>query len=88
MSTNGVIDLRYSFNITTSTFTAQKAVYLVMVPQANGKVKLHTSPLSQTLPTTEDGLLYKYLGQAYDGYRIQLIQEKPVYYYNGGALKL
>lgn len=88
MSTNGVIDLRYSFNITTSTFTAQKAVYAVLVPQGNGKVKFHTNPLSQTLPTTSDGLIYKYLGQAYDGYRIQLIQEKPCYYFSNGSLKL
>ena len=88
MSTNGLIDLRYSFNITTSTLTSQKAVYAVLVPQSNGKVKFHTTPITQTLPTTDDGLVYKYLGQAYDGYRIQLIQEKPCYYFKNGALRL
>lgn len=85
-SMNGIIDLRYSFN-TGTTLTSQKGVYLVMVPQSDGKVKLHSTPITQTLPTTEDGLVYKYLGQAYSNYGLQLVQEKPCYCFKNGALR-
>ena len=85
-SAQGIIDLRYSFN-TGTTLTTQKAVYLVMVPQSNGKVKLHSTPITQTLPTTEDGLVYKYLGQAYSNYGLQLVQEKPCYYFSNGQIR-
>ena len=87
MRTNGLIDLRYGFN-TGTTLTANKSVYLVCVPQADGKVKLHTTPISQSLPTTDDGLLYKFLGIAYDTYRVVIVGEKPVYFYANGAVRL
>lgn len=81
-----LIDYRYSFN-TGTTLTARKGIYLVCSPQSNGKVKLHTTPISQTLPTTEDGLVYIYLGRAYDTYRGTLSANKPIYYYKNGALR-
>lgn len=84
---NGLIDLRYAFN-TGTTLTANKAVYLVCVAQTDGSAKLHTTPISQTLPTSEDGRIYKYLGQAYDTYRITLDEDKPCYYYKNGSLRL
>lgn len=84
---HGLIDLRYAFNTGTS-LTANKAIYLVCVPQSDGSAKLHTTPISQTLPTTEDGFIYKYLGQAYDNYRITLDEDKPCYYYKNGSLRL
>lgn len=84
---HGLIDLRYAFN-TGTTLTANKAIYLVCVPQSDGFVKLHTTPISQALPTTEDGFIYKYLGQAYDTYRITLDEDKPCYYYKNGSLRL
>lgn len=84
---NALIDLRYAFN-TGTTLTANKAIYLVCVPQSDGSAKLHATPISQTLPTTEDGFIYKYLGQAYDNYRITLDEDKPCYYYKNGSLRL
>ena len=84
---SNLIDYRYSFN-TGTTLTARKGIYLVCSPQSNGKVKLHTTPISQTLPTTEDGLLYIYLGRAYDTYRGTLSANKPIYYYKNGALRI
>ena len=83
--TQYVLDLRYSFN-TTNTLIAQKAVYMVVVPQSNGKVKLHTNPISQTLPTTEDGLVYIYLGQAYSTTNLYLAAEHPLYQFKNGKL--
>lgn len=86
MHTNGLIDLRYGFN-TGTTLTANKAVYLVCVPQADGKVKLHSTPITQDLPTTNDGLVYKFLGRAYDTYRVVMLGDKPVYYFENGAIR-
>lgn len=80
-------NLKYSFNITDSTFTINKSVYLVMSPQLDGKCKLHNDPLSQTLPTTEDGLVYKLLGVATSGYQIRLYLHKPCYYFKDGQIR-
>lgn len=82
-----LVDLRYSFN-TGTTLTAKKAVYMVCAPQTSGMVKLHTSPISQTLPNTYDGLLYIYLGQSYDTYRISLVPDHPIYWYMDGQVSL
>ena len=80
------LDLRYSFN-TGTTLTAHKDVYLVAAPQSDGLAKLHTSPISQVLPTTADGLIYIYLGRAYSNYQIELHPIHPVYEYKDGALR-
>lgn len=79
-------DLRYSFN-TAKTLTASKNVYIVCDPQSNGMVKLSSSPISQILPTTEDGKVYILLGTAYDTYRVSLHPVHPVYYYANGAIR-
>lgn len=86
VGTNG-IDLRISFNMT-STLTVNRSVYLVMAPQSNGRCKLHTSPISQTLPTTEDGLVYKFLGHAVSANNCCLEFSKPCYYFKDGKLRL
>ena len=83
---SNLCDLRYSFN-TGTTLTARKPIFLVCSPQSNGKAKLHSSPISQTLPTTDDGLIYIYLGRAYDTYRFIFNVNRPVYYYKNGAIR-
>lgn len=80
------LDLRSSFNMTSS-LTVNRAVYLVMVPQSNGRCKLHTSPISQTLPTTEDGLVYKFLGHATSANNCCLEFSKPCYYFKDGQIR-
>ena len=87
-------DLRYSFNCggydVDSTLTARLPLYLVVVPQGDGTVKLHSEPLSQTLPTSDDGLLYIYLGRVYEDakpYRVVLTFNHPVYWYKDGAVR-
>lgn len=79
----GLLDLRYSFN-TGTTLTANKPVYLVVTPQADGQVKLASTPIVQTLPTSATTNLYVFLGIAYDTYRIELTIDHPVYVYRNG----
>ena len=79
----GLVDLRYSFN-TGTTLTANKPVYLVVRPQADGQVKLASTPIAQALPTSDTSNWYVFLGTAYDNYRIELPIEHPIYAYHNG----
>lgn len=79
----GLINLQYSFN-TGTTLTANKPVYLVVTPQADGQVKLASTPIAQTLPTSDTSNWYVFLGTAYDNYRIELPIEHPIYAYHNG----
>ena len=81
-----LIDLRYSFN-TLSTLTANKAVYVVTEPQGDGSVKLHSDPIAQDLPATQDGLVYIYLGRAFDTYRIEFYLNHPAYWFKDGQIR-
>lgn len=88
-------DLRYSFNCggydTTPTLTARMPLYLVATPQADGTAKLYIEPLSMYLPSSEDGLIYIYLGKIYPDtkpYRIALSLNHPIYEYRNGAVRL
>lgn len=81
------LDLRYSFNIGT-TLTAHKDIFMVAVPQTGGLAKLHSSPITQTLPSTEDGLIYIHLGRAYSTYQIELYPTHPIYQYKDGKISM
>lgn len=88
-------DLRYSFNCggydSTGTLVGRLPLYLVAVPQSDGTAVLHSNPLSQALPNTEDGLIYIYLGTVYPDtypYRINLSLNHPIYYYKDQAARL
>ena len=85
--TTNLIDLRYSFN-TGKTLTARTDVYLVCTPQADGTAKLASTPISQSLPSTEDGKIYIRFAMAYDTYRVMLCAHKPIYYFKDGAIRL
>lgn len=98
---NGVLcnqtlaDFRYTFNwplaTSSSKFTMYEPVYLVCEPQSDGSVLLHTEePLVQTEPTTEDGLIYKFLGYPYPDtypFRAELDQYQICYWYKDGAFR-
>lgn len=84
-------DLRYSFNCggydTTATLTARLPLYLVCNAENDGTATLHSSPLSQTLPDSDNGLIYIYLGRVYEDtkpYRVVLSIHHPVYWYRNG----
>lgn len=79
---HSAIDLRYSFNAG-STLTTGKAVYLRCVPDADCTVKLDgNNCVTQTLPNTNDGKVYIYLGKAYSTTQIWLSQNHPIYMYD------
>lgn len=87
-------DFRYSFNIggydVAGTLVAREPVYLVASLQNDGSAKLHSSPLSQDLPSSADGLIYIYLGHVYPDthpYRVYLSMDHPVYRYVNGAIR-
>ena len=79
-------NLRYSFN-TGTTLIAHQAVYMVAIPQSDGMAKLAANPITQTLPSTEDGLIYIYLGRAATTANLSLDIKHPIYYYKDGALR-
>ena len=82
----GNVDLRYSLNISASVnaLTEHKDVYMKVIPQSDGKVKLAAAfPLVQTLPTTNDGYWYIFLGRAYSTYQMSLYPHHEVYMHNG-----
>ena len=87
-------DLRYSFNITTTTFEVGDKVYIKMSKNTDGTLSPVYSatsgghPLVDTLPTTEDGYVYLFLGMAYSGYQIELFLNHPMYEYKDGKIKL
>ena len=88
------LDLRYSFNVA-NVLTLKKDVYLVATPQSNGMAKLRnpstsgvtSGPISQTLPTTDDGYIYIYLGYAYSTTSIYLTRNHPIYIFKNGKLR-
>lgn len=83
----GPITLGYSF--TGITLTANKPMYLVLNPQSNGLAKIdQTTPVTQTLPSTDDGKLYVFLGLAIDSTTFTLTLQHPVYWYKDGKVRI
>lgn len=80
----------YSFNRTGAalTLTTKTPVYVKCAPQSNGSAIIDsTTPIVQTLPSTEDGKIYIFLGIAYSATNIELQMVHPVYYYKDGAIR-
>lgn len=78
------INIKYSTNI--SSLTTNKPVYLVGTLGSDGLFYLSDTWWSQTLPNTEDGKLYVYLGHAYSTSAICLLPDHPIFYYMGGRV--
>lgn len=96
-------DLRYCFNGISSSSSSSKfkqgdSVYLVATPSDNGAntAKLYygstgtdySACLTNTLPTSMDNLIYIYLGQMYDSYRLELHCNHPIYWYRWGQIRI
>lgn len=75
----------YTFN---ESIISGKDVYLVAIPQANGRAKLNETPLAQDLPSTNDGKIYILLGHAYSTTQIELHVQHPIYYHDGTSIRL
>lgn len=84
------VQMSYAFN-QNSGFTANQPVYLKGTINANGNFVLdntsYTSFLTQTLPSSDDGFVYIYLGAAYNTTQIELIPNHPAYYYKDGRIR-
>lgn len=80
-------DLRYSTNCGT-TLVAYKPVYLVGTIGNDGLFYLdQTTWWTQTVPTTEDGKTYVYIGMAYTAYQVYLSTENDAYQYYEGKFR-
>lgn len=83
--TQSAFNLTYSYNLS---LTAKGAVYIAATPTANGYAVLASPPLTKTLPTSADGKIYIYLGQAYSTTNIEMSPTHPIYYYRAGSLRV
>ena len=87
-------DLRYTFNVTSTasstTFTGVRYTSLFLktsMVASTGMVHVASNqPLVTSLPTSNDGYYYIYLGQVHDWYRVYLTNYHPVFYHNGTSL--
>ena len=94
LSTQQAFDLRRSFNIRVD-LIANKAVYLKCNPVSGSRRKAQfvtsfwgtNDPITQDLPSTEDGYYYVYLGQAYSTYTLQMTAQHPVYMFKDGECR-
>lgn len=85
------ITFGHSFNVTNAalTLTVNAPVYIKCAPQSNGSAIIDsTTPYVQSLPSTADGKIYIYLGQAYGKTTVELSIAHPVYYYADGQIRL
>lgn len=82
------IALGYSFNNTGAalTLTNPAPVYVKCQPQTSGGVVM--KDYTQSLPSTDDGYVYLFLGMAYSATSIELFPTHPAYYYKDGAIRL
>ena len=82
------LNLGYSFNDTTSalTMTYPAPVYVKCTPQTNGSAVMVGTV--QTLPSSNDGKIYIFLGMAYSETNIELFDVHPVYYHDGTGIRL
>ena len=83
--------LGYSFNMNGAalTLTIKTPVYIKCTPQSDGSAIIDsTTPYVQSLPSSEDGKIYIFLGVAYSATNVELVQCHPIYYYKDGAIRL
>ena len=82
------LSLGYSFNTTGAALvlTYPAPVYIKCTPLANGSATL--DGYTQSLPNSNDGKIYIFLGTAYNATNVELVPHHPVYYHDGTALRL
>ena len=86
------MDLRYSFNISTTTFpdgVQGSSVYIKCTFNPEDK-KLYlpsSNWWATSLPTTNDGYYYVFVGQLYSRYQATLYSNHPIYYHDGTGIK-
>lgn len=86
------LDLRYSCGTTSNNWTSltvQKPVYLIGTVHSTSTFKLDSSKWwGQTLPNSNDGKIYIYLGMSYGSNSIYLAPYHPIYWHDGTSLRV
>lgn len=84
-------NLGYTFN-TGSTLESGKPVYMRCTVNSDGTLSPNYSgtpshPIVQVLPSTADGKVYVYLGQAYSTTNMELYMRHPIFEYKNGKIR-
>lgn len=90
----GSVNLRFSFNISTDTLSTYQPVYIKMAINSDGSLSPQYStsgglvhPLVQTLPNSEDGYVYVFLGMTGSlSYVLSLEPIHPCFWYKNGKI--
>lgn len=80
----------YAFNRTGAALVLPypKPIYIKAAPQSGGGAIIDADqPYVFTLPSTEDGKIYIYLGRTYSATAVEITLNHPVYYYKDGAIR-
>lgn len=83
------IDLRYS-QYPNSTIAAHDNIYIKCKPVSGSQCLVQfdsNAPITTTLPSSDDGYVYVFLGVATSTYQMLLYDKHPIYYYKNGALQ-
>lgn len=81
-------NLRYAFNVGTSSLAEKQPVYLRCAPQTDGTVKLDgNNCVVQALPDSADGKVYLLLGYSYSGYQVEFGMQHPIFQYVNGKIQ-
>ena len=81
----------YSFNRTGAALVLPypSPIYIKCTPQSNGSAIIDPdTPYVTSLPSTEDGKIYIYIGRSYSATNIELVIDHPVYYYKDNAIRI
>lgn len=79
------LPLGYSFTDSLP-LTDNAPIYVKCLPQSDGSAIMQGT--AEALPTTKDGYIYIYLGQAYSTTNIELRSVHPVYWHDGTGIRL
>lgn len=85
------LTLGYSFNRTGAALVLPypSPIYIKCAPQADGSAIMDADdPYVFSLPSTDDGKIYIYLGRTYSATAVELLMDHPVYYFKNGAIRL
>ena len=80
-----------NFTVTTTqsmTLTANLPVYIKGTLSGTKFTPISTAPLTQTVPTNDDGYAYIFLGMAYNATAIRLKNYHPIYMYKNNKFQL
>ena len=81
---------QYSFQIKNTqalTMVSYQAIYIKGKLDGSIFTPASTAPLTQSIPTTEDGYDYIYLGYAYTAANLQLMPEHPIFRFSNGKFR-